>query len=188
MREWLPLALGTIVLNPRAYAEVVRRPLMTGPALLIPLLMAIFVGALKRGGFYLVPTVEALLSFALSTGIVFLTGRVLNKGRVVAGDKKAVTYGGVVRALGFAEGVLIVDALSLIPVIGSFASTLTTLLRVIAVWIAAAVAHDLRGWRAVVFPIVMFLVLVVSLVVTITLLRGAALSLTTILQELGLSG
>lgn len=187
VRVWLPLALRAIVLNPGAYAEVVRRPLMTGPALLIPLVIAVLVGFMQPGGFRLASTVDALFSFGLATGVVFLTGKVLT-GKSRDEGRHQATYGGVVRALGFAQGVQVVQLLGLIPVLGNFAGILTTVLRILAVWMAAATAHDLRGWRAIAFPLVMFLVVVVSLLVTITLLQGAALSLTTLLQELGLAG
>ncbi len=188
VREWLPLAARALVLNQDAYATVVRRPSMTGPALLIALVMAVLAGLIRRGGFNLQSTVEALLSFALATGIVFVTGRVLNKGRARAQDQYTATYGGVVRALGFAQVVALVQVLTLIPVLGNFAGVLSTALRIFAVWIAAATAHDLRGWRAVLFPVVMFLVILVSFAVTVVLLQGAALSLTTLAQDLGFGG
>lgn len=187
VRAWLPLAIRAALLDVGAYATVVRQPSMTGPALLIAVLMAVMVGLARRGHFYVAPTVEALLSWALATGVVFLTGRILSKGTARAREKQVATYGAVVRALGFAQSVMIVELLALIPVLGNFGVVLSNVLRIIAMWLGAAVAYDLRGWRAIVFPLVMFAVIVLSLAITFVLLQGAALTLTTLAQELGLA-
>lgn len=185
-RKWLPLAGRALLLDADAYAEVARLRLMTGPALLIALLASVFVGLVERERYFLVPIATALLSWMLATGAVYVVGRLLRT-RTQPGDgKPPADYGRVVRTLGFAQSVQIVAALGLVPVLGDFARFLSTVLQVVAMWIAAVVAHDLRGWRAIVFPLAMLLVISVSLVVSQVLFQGAVLSVNALLQDFGL--
>ncbi|MGE5602780.1 MAG: alkaline phosphatase family protein, partial [Nitrososphaerales archaeon] len=188
VREWLPLAVRAVLLNPRAYADIVRRPLMTGPALLIGVLTPIIAGVVRRDGLDLQLTLQGLVRWLVATGVIFLAGQVLTARAVRSQGKHRASYAEVFRGLGFAQGAMILELLALVPVLSTFARTLSTLLVFIASWLAAAVAFDLRGWRAILFPLVMIVVFVLSVAVIVVLLQGAALTLTTVAQELGLAG
>ena len=187
VKEWLPLAVRAIVLNPGAYRQVVRNPLMTGPALLIGILAPIIAGIVNRGGFDLQLTVQGLLRWLLATVVVFGAGRLLRPRGGGATPGHRATYTEVFRGLGFAQGTWLISLLTLIPVLSSFAGALTTILAIVAAWVAAVVAHDLRGWRAIVFPLVIILVFAFAVAVTVVLLSGAAVSLSTLAQGLGLA-
>ena len=182
--KWLPLAVRAVLLNARAYGEIIRDPLMTGPALLIGVLAPIVAGLVARGGFNLDLTLQYLLRWLVATLVIFATGRILTGG---AKAKKATNYTQVFRGLGFAQGALILELLALVAPLAPFARGLSTLLCLIASWLAATVAFNLRGWRAVLFPIVMLVVFVLSVVTISVLVQGAALSLTTLAEGLGIA-
>jgi hypothetical protein len=102
--------------------------------------------------------------------------------------KRKVKYAEVVRGLGFAQAALVLGFLGVIPVLSHFALILSTLITFVAGWLASATAFNLRGWRLVVFPLVMIVVFVVSAATIGVLLKGAAVSITTIAQGLGFTG
>jgi uncharacterized membrane protein YvlD (DUF360 family) len=183
--QWLPLAGRAALLRTEAFAEVVRRPLMTGPALLIGVLAPI-IGVLGQiTGFDITLLLERLLTWLVITVVVFGTGRLLQALSTSTKAGRRTSYTELFRGLGFAQGAHVLGLLALIPVFGNFARLLTTILPFIASWVAAVVAHELRGWRAIVFPLVMLVVYVLSVLVIVGLLRGAALSLATLAQQLG---
>jgi hypothetical protein len=183
--EWLPLAGRALILRTEAYAEVVRRPLMTGPALLIGVLAPI-IGALgQRNGFDLGLAVQGLLRWLVATVVIFGTGRLLQSLSASAKSGRRTSYTELFRGLGFAQTAQVLEVLAIVPVLGTFARLLGTALSLIGAWMAAVVAHELSGWRTIVFPLVLILVYVLATTVIVVLLQGAALSLTTLAQQLG---
>lgn len=183
--KWLPLAGSAVLLRSKAYRKVVADPLMTGPALLIGVVTPILAGLVTRGGLDLTLTYQTLFRWLLGTVIVFATGRVLRGGAL---SKHKVTYTEVFRAMGFAQAALILGFLGLVPVLSRFALILSSVVGFAAGWLAAVVAFELKGWRAIIFPLVMVIVFLVSIVTIGVLLRGAAFSLSTIAQQLGFAG
>ncbi len=76
--------------------------------------------------------------------------------------------------------------LSVIPVIGPLFRTIGFILAFLGVWLGAAQAHELRGWRTLVLPVVFVVVLVVVGVVLRALFLGAAITIDAFLQDAGL--
>jgi hypothetical protein len=60
------------------------------------------------------------------------------------------------------------------------------LLAFLGVWLGAAQAHELRGWRTLVLPIVFVIVLVVVGVVLRALFMGAAITIEALFQDVGM--
>jgi hypothetical protein len=54
-----------------------------------------------------------------------------------------------------------------------------------AAWIAAAEAHETRGWRTLLFPVMLLLVFIVGSAVISMLLAGAAFTVESLLAALG---
>ena len=161
---------------------------MTGPALLIGALTPILAGLVRGGGFDFGLTLEAFFRWLVATFVIFLTGRVLTARSRTTKVGRPATYTEVFRGLGFAQGAQIIMLLGLVPVLAPFARGLTTLVLLLTTWLAAAVSHELRGWRAIVFPLVMIVVFVVSVAVIGVLLQGGAAAIATLLQRLGFAG
>jgi hypothetical protein len=57
----------------------------------------------------------------------------------------------------------------------------------VGVWMGAAEAHDLRGWRGLVFPVVFLVVVVAGVVGLAALVTGGHFTLGALARELGLS-
>jgi hypothetical protein len=109
--------------------------------------------------------------------LVFITGRLLGR----KGDL-TTTFRGV----GFAQAVYLLGLLAFIPALAPVVRLVLTLVSFFGVWMGAAEAHDLRGWRSLVFPVVFVAVVVVAVVAMNTLIAGAQFTLSSLGQELGL--
>ena len=57
----------------------------------------------------------------------------------------------------------------------------------LAVWMGASEAHQTKGWRTVVFPVVAILVLVVVVFVARTLLAGLEFTMSALLADVGVA-
>jgi uncharacterized membrane protein YvlD (DUF360 family) len=184
VRAWLPLALRAIRLDPAAYREVAHARSMTGPALLISLLAAI-VSSLARSGELNVNTAfEWFFSSLVAPLFIYGAGVLVREKR--RGREQTATYTAVFRGVAFAHAALIFELLAFVSPLAPFARWLASGLTLIGSWLAAAVALDLRGWRGIVLPVVIFFVFVATFALTGILLEGAALSITSIGQQLGI--
>jgi uncharacterized membrane protein YvlD (DUF360 family) len=181
---WLPLAGRAARIDVSAYREITANQLMTGPALLIGLLAPVISALLQNRTFVVSTWLEWLAAWLIQTLVIFGAGRVLTA--KVERSRKA-SYTKVFRGLSFAQSVVVLELLSLIPPLAPFAHGLTSIALLISTWVAAAIAHDLRGIKAVVFPLVMIVVFVAVIAVSLALLQGAAVSLQAIAQNLGLN-
>ena len=76
--------------------------------------------------------------------------------------------------------------IGLIPALAPLAAPLGMVLSFVAIWMGAATAHNTRGWRSIILPIlgVFFAILVPALVQM--MLSGALFSLESVLTQLGL--
>jgi len=113
----------------------------------------------------------------VATALVFAAGRLL-------GRKGSFTT--TFRAVGFAHTIYVLGLLAFIPALKPVVRLVVSVVSFFAVWLGAAEAHDLRGWRGLVFPVVFVAVVVVGVVAVAALLAGAQFTLTTLAQELGL--
>ena len=175
--RWLGLAARAAVLDRDAYKEVVRDPLMTGPALLIIVLASLLATLGVTGHLDLAGWLSRAGGALVATALIFAAGRLLGR----KGD-----YGTTLRGVGFAVAVYLFGLLALIPVLAPVVRLVLSVVSFIGVWMGAAEAHDLRGWRGLVFPVVFLVVIVVVPVAVAVLLAGAQFTLSALAQELGL--
>lgn len=174
---WLSRAVGAVLLQSRAYAEVARDPFMTGPALLIAFIAAAL-NALVWGQFTLGGVLSTFASFFVTSLVAFLAARVL-------GGKASFTQ--TLRATGFARSVFVLALLSLIPPIAELVRVVVTILVFVATWLGVAQAHGIRGWRTLLLPVLGIALVFVVFAVLALLLSGAALTLDNMLRIFGLS-
>ena len=80
-----------------------------------------------------------------------------------------------------------VKLLAFIPVVGPLARLISLVVAFFAVWLGAAEAHETKGWRTLVFPVVAVLVLIVAVFVVKTLAAGAQFTLSALAAEAGVS-
>ena len=181
MRTWLSLAGRALVLDRSAYQEVVDDERMTGPALLLGLgLLAVFTWAkYGRADGLLLSLLLILVSIA---GWFIAVLGIHVAGRVLA-DKGSYTR--TLRGLGFANVVTLIKMIGLIPALAPLAAPLGMVLSFIAIWMGAAAAHNARGWRSIILPILgVFFAILVPVLVQM-MLSGALFSLESVLTQLG---
>ena len=171
-RGWVGKAVRAMVLDVGAYRDVAADPYMTGPALLVLALGAIFSGFTTRGVYNWRQMIGEILSALILVFFVYVSGRLLG-GR---GD-----FTTTLRAVGFAYAAHFYNILFFLPLVGDLARLLTLMLSIVAVWIGGVQAHKLKGWRSVLFPVFVILVSVLSFAAVRVLLEGAAFTLQTFL-------
>jgi uncharacterized membrane protein YvlD (DUF360 family) len=179
---WIGRALRTLVLDRNAYQEVARDAYMTGPALLIGLiglaLSAIVLnGAAVGSAGNATAIIARLVAWPLIALFLMVTARVL-------GGK--ASYTSTFRVTGFAYFGYWLTLLSVIPVVGPLFRTIGFLLAFLGVWLGVAQAHELRGWRTLVLPVVFLIVVIVAGVVLRALFLGAAITVDALMQDVGL--
>jgi uncharacterized membrane protein YvlD (DUF360 family) len=176
---WLPNALRCLILDPSAYKRVVNDLRMTGPALLIGVVGQVFSEVAREDAlqWWRIPT--SLLTWWISTLAVYAAGRILSR---------KGTYTRTFRAMGFAQVVYLIDVFAFIPGFGSAVRFLAGALGFVAVWMGAATAHEIRGFRTILLGILPTVVALLSLAVVVVLLLGAGVSLESMLENLGLAG
>ncbi len=176
---WLRYALHAIVLDRATYRDVARDGRMTGPALLIGLGLAALSGYLQaEPGAELLATVSRVASWPIAVLGVFLAGRWLTQKGY---------YTRTLRALGFAQATHILDVLLLIPALAPVITFLSTILTFIAVWMAAAEAHETRGWRTVILPFLAVILILAIPLVVLFLTGSAVVGLEEVLSQFGLT-
>jgi uncharacterized membrane protein YvlD (DUF360 family) len=176
--RWVGRALRSLVFDRSAYQEVAKDAYMTGPALLL-VVIGLAISAIMQG--------EALGWLALPARIGgWLVGSlaIFGAARVLGGK---ASYTTTFRALGFASVTYLLGLLALIPPLAPVTRLVVTIASFVAAWIGVAQAQELGGWRSLILPIAYILVFWISIAVLGVLLTGAALTLTTLAQELGLS-
>ena len=109
---------------------------------------------------------------------IFLSGRIL-------GGKGS--FSRTLRTVGFAYTFKVYLVLAFIPVISGITKFLVLAISLVAFWIAGVQAHKLRGWRSLIFPLLVVAVVVISLVVIDVLVGGAAFTIDSMLQDLGVA-
>jgi hypothetical protein len=97
-------------------------------------------------------------------------------------------FGETFRVAGFAQVAHAVELLGFVPGIGPAARFISITLVVFGVWIGTATAHQLRGWRTAVLPLVYLLTVVVALTFLETISRGVEFAVDAVLAALGITG
>ena len=174
---WLGHALRCMVLDRDAYADVVRDPYMTGPALLIALVTLSLTSAIRAGGFALPHILTYFAAWLVEVLLIFGAGYLLTK-------KGSFTK--TLRALGFAQSIYLILVLALFQPLSTLIQFLAIVIGILAVWLGASEAHQTRGWRTLLLPVVVLLTAVLVPAVIGVLLAGAELALQSVLVNLGL--
>jgi hypothetical protein len=91
------------------------------------------------------------------------------------------------RALCFARTVTVLEVLSLYKPVEGAVHVIVFVAGLLALWMAVATAHQLKGWRTVVAPLVAAAVFVLSAMLLISLVNGAEYSFLALLDELGVT-
>ena len=176
--RWVGRALRCLVFDRSAYREVANDPYMTGPALLlvvIGLAISAIFGTSELGWLAFPTRVGAWLVGSLA---LFGAARVL-------GGKASYTT--TLRALGFATVTYLLTVLAIIPPLAPVTRLVVTVASFGAAWIGAAEAQELKGWRSLLLPVAYIAVYTISFAVLGVLLTGAAMTLTTLAQDLGVT-
>jgi hypothetical protein len=175
--KWVGLALHCLLLNRSAYQEVVKDPYMTGPALLI-MLVAVGVAAIVR--YSEISLAHILSGYVVWFGtalFIFLAGWFLSR---------RGSFTKTFRALGFAQVVVLIELFSFYPPIQSAVHAIAFVAGILTIWMGAATAHELKGWRAALFPIIAILVFVLGSMLVNSLLAGAQFTLQALWGDMGM--
>jgi len=177
--KWLNHAFYAIALNRDTYRMIAQDAYMTGPALLIMLLSQILQTLNYTGKFDIIEILIRFGAWLLAVVMLWLTSRLL---RGNAG------FSSTLRVAAFAQSAHVLELLGFIPVIGPLARFVAVLLTIIGVWLGTAVAHDLKGWRTLLLPIIYGLTTVVAIVFVLAAIRGLSVTIDGMLQAFGLAG
>jgi hypothetical protein len=177
IKRWFSLVIGIMLLQRESFQKVAEDNIMTGPALLLGILGTVSFSATLAADFTWVMVSFQIIAWFFTILIMYLAGRLL---------RGKATYSAVLRVIGFAQGIYLLDLFSFIPAISSVVRFIVSLLVFIAVWIGAATAHNLRSWRTLVLPIVYIVVFLLSFVIIYSVIGGLTLTLESLGAEFGL--
>ncbi|MFO7635074.1 MAG: phage holin family protein [Caldilinea sp.] len=174
---WVSYALGCMMLRREAFENVVKDPTMTGPALFIGL-VSVLVTTFMHGNVYGgLGIVSAVVLWLLAVALVFVAGGLLTR---------QGSFSKTFRAMGFGHSVYLLSVFALLPFFGQAVNFAILVWGFIAVWLGVATAHNTKGWRTVVLPLVVLLVYGVGTAIVAVLLAGAAFTFQAIMAAFGL--
>jgi uncharacterized membrane protein YvlD (DUF360 family) len=177
VKTWLDYAVRAITLNRAAYATVAKDAYMTAPALLIALISQILQSLNNQGRLAIVNILVRYGVWLVAVLILYLAAYLL-RGKAKFTD--------TLRVAGFAQSAHVLELLSFLPVIGPLARSLALLLSFFGIWIGAAVAHELKGWRALVLPVIYVVTLVVTVFFVQSAIEATAITINGLLSDFGL--
>ena len=176
---WLEHAFRCLIPDREAFRGVVNDPLMTGPALLIGIVGTIFltlaVRGLAAGDLILIPV--RLLSLFVSTLVIFGAGYVLTR---------KGTFARTTRAVGFAQSPAVLMIFALYQPLANVVILIVTVLTLLGVWMGAAEAHETKGWKTAILPIIYLFLYFIGTAAILVIIGGAALTFESILETLGI--
>jgi hypothetical protein len=174
---WFGYAVRCLFLERRAYEAVVKDPYMTGPALLISLVVITLNSIIRHDGFNLARIAGDLAIWFVVVLVIQAAGNLLTgKGNFTQ------TF----RAIGFALSVYALSILALYEALSSGVQLLLLVYGFLTIWMAAAVAHQTKGWRTILLPVVAFVVVILASAIIGILLAGAEFTLQAVLFNLGI--
>ena len=175
--KWLDYAAGAITLNRDAYREIAHDAYMTAPALLIALVSQVLQSLSSQGG---IDVANILLRYGVWFAAVFF---LFMAARLLRGKADFTT---TLRVAGFAQSAHILVVLGFLPVIGPLARFLGLTLAFFGVWMGTATAHDLRGWRTFLLPVIYLATLIISIAFLTAVIEGTVFTIDGLLQDFGL--
>jgi hypothetical protein len=177
IKGWFPQAVGTLLLQRDVYRKIAIEDGLTGPAILLALMGTIVLSTTLSN------EINWLLT-GLQIGVWFITVLMMYLATRLLRGK--TSYTAVLRVMGFAQGIYILDILSLIPGIGPMIRFVVSLLAFLATWIGVAIASELKGFRTIILPVVYLLVFVVGFVVIYSVSGGLSVTLDALQMDFGL--
>jgi len=96
-------------------------------------------------------------------------------------------FAATLRGMGFAASVFLLSLLAFIPVIGPLAGFIVLVLAFFAAWMGAEAAHELRGWRSLLLPVLAVVALFVGAFILEVLIAGLDFTLAALARNLGLA-
>jgi uncharacterized membrane protein YvlD (DUF360 family) len=186
VRTWVPRAMGALTLDRDVFGDVADDRFATGPALLILFILVTIsslITALDPGtpGTLLGSFAGGLLGNSigrvLMVLLVHVAGRTLRGKGEFTRTMRAIAFALVPQAIGF---------LGPLPTLGPLFSLVATVLTILAVWIAVQEALGLRSLAAGLIPIAGLLLFAFASIALAVLIGGTALTLETMLGQLGL--
>jgi len=176
-RTWLGYAVRCLFLDRSAYQRVADDPRMTGPALLIALAMLTLTSVARWNKFDIMQLLADIGIWIVAVLVLTVAGYLLTK-------KGEFTR--TLRAVGFAQSVYVLEILAFVPFLKSTVHALLLVYGLLAIWLAAATAHEVKGWRTLLLPVMAGLVMVVGFVVFGVLAAGAEFTIQGVLFSLGI--
>ena len=178
VRHWGYYALHALVLDRSAYHEIVSDKRLTGPALLLGFTLTTLSAFLRANpGEELQSVISALIAWPVAVWGMFAAGRILTR---------KGNFSRTLRGLGFASVMDIFDFLHLVPAIAPLATFLTIVVSFLATWMGVAEAHESRGWRTFVLPVLgLFIILLVPFLLEV-LTGSVVIGMGAVLAKLGL--
>ena len=146
--KWLNNAAHAMTLNREAYAAIAKDAYMTGPALLILLLSQTLQTLNRSGQFDIVEILARLGAWLVGVVLLAMAARTL---------RGTGNFTSTLRVASFAQSAHVIELLGFLPVIGPLARIIAVLLTIIGVWVGTVVAHDLKGWRTILLPVIYIL-------------------------------
>jgi hypothetical protein len=176
---WVHHVFRCLIPDRDAFEGVVKDPLMTGPALLVGIVGTILLALVMRGidvrDLVIVPL--RVGGFLLSIVALYGTGILLTR----KGSLAKTT-----RAVGFAQSPTLLLVLAFYQPLAHVVILVVTVMTFIGVWMGTAVAHDTKGWKTVILPLIYILLTTVAVAAIVIILGGAAVTVISILQTLGI--
>ncbi len=174
---WLNLAVQAIALQRDAYREIARDAYMTAPALLIALLAQVIQSISTEGSFNIGNILLRYVVWFVAVIFLYMAARLLRGNR---------HYTTTLRVAGFAQSAHILELLGFIPVVGAIARFMAVILAFFGVWVGTAAAHELRGWRTILLPVIFIITTVVGVIFLLAVIGGTAFSIRSLLVDFGL--
>ena len=178
--EWAELAIYVLILDRSAYRAIAASGNMTGPALFLSL-AGVFVSTLMEGSMTDVAGFGG--RFLSRYGLWLLAVLIMHGSAHVLRGKGNFTQ--TFRAMGFAQTVNLLELLRVIPSIGPLVVAGVTIHSLFVAWLAVTEAHQFRGWRTLLFPMLYFAVVIVGGIVLLNLSGGFSTALETLMSQFG---
>lgn len=177
---WLELAFYGTILDRSAYRAIAAQGAMTGPAILLSV-AGVLVSALVEGA----PDGMAGLGerFLSRYGLWIIAVLLIHGTAHVLRGKGTFTQ--TFRVMGFAQAVNLLELLRLAPSIGPLVTAGVTILSLFVSWLSVAEAHQFRGWRTLLLPVLYFAVVIVGGSYLLSLSDGFRLAIEMLLAWLG---
>lgn len=175
-RAWLGNMLQCLLLVRSGYQNVVNDPYMTGPALAIALVTAVLSSTARYGALKPLYILGEFALWLATVLVVYIAGHLL---------RGKSTFTKLFRAMGFAQTVYLLSVLAYFRPIASAVNLVVFIAGILAVWMGAAIALKLRGWRAALLPVAAAVVLGVGEWLLNSLLAGGQYTLQQLGDDLG---